>query len=526
MKRIIRKWNASIVIVIAVMLLVMVIDATKHNNVIRRNNNNNNNNVGRKNIFLNGTPSSKNSSINNLLCRGGSSSAGAGTATTQEEDKKSEEKEIDTTISVDNDDESSKSNNNNIKVDNEEILSSSSLQDEQQVENNSKEESEEDNNNSKEFISENDNDDDNDNNNNTVVLSKATTLRQKGKTLHDEGNLEMAAEVFAEAAESLMIRIEENNNDDESLMIRIEDENIIMEDYCTCRLHEALCYLKMENYELCIDVCTTVLEEEEITSVIRARAHHRRAKAYLQLNLEDEALQDARSAAFLGDRKAVAFYGKLMRGNFNEEDTIASPPMLKDLLLGKNPFLEPSSLSSSLLSTNNNNENNLTSKLTSSILGQLLGGKGSSSNNDPTDDNNNFSNIMAEAPSLLGKGGTGGLLAKSLLSSLTKRLEKDPYSICKFLHKADASQVQSFGALAGFPISSDQASKVTRLCHAVTPKLIRRTMSVSKKAWYGYRLLTKTGKVIHKYKNILILWALLFWIQSAIQRPYIVKSKK
>ena len=50
-----------------------------------------------------------------------------------------------------------------------------------------------------------------------------------------------------------------------------------------------------------------------IPAQIRARAHHRRAKARLSLGDLDGALEDARSAAFMGDRNAVQFYGRLMR---------------------------------------------------------------------------------------------------------------------------------------------------------------------------------------------------------------------
>ena len=75
-------------------------------------------------------------------------------------------------------------------------------------------------------------------------------------------------------------------------------------------------------------------------NLVRSRAHYRRAKAHPQLGKEEEALEDARTAALLGDRKAVALYGKLMRGSGSEEDSIASPPMLRDLLQGKNPFLQ------------------------------------------------------------------------------------------------------------------------------------------------------------------------------------------
>lgn len=324
------------------------------------------------------------------------------------------------------------------------------------------------------------------------ILLQATDLRQKGKEMYDQGNWEVAADMFAEAASMLLIQQEEYENS--------QEENYVA-DYCTCRLHEALCRLKMDDSEACIEVCTSILNLEEGTSPnVRARAHHRRAKAHLQLGNDDEALEDARSAAFLGDRKAVALYGKLMRGSSSDDDTIASPPMLKDLLQGKNPFLQSSPTDSTDMPGSN------------PLLESLM------RKSDP-------STMMSEAPSLLGKGGTGGSLAKSLLASLTKRLESDPDSLCEYLQKADSTQIQSLASLAGVPISKAQSDRLAQFCHAITPKLIRVSIKLLKGGWYTVRITRKTAKVINKYKHILILWALFAWIQSAIRRPIPIPKK-
>lgn len=323
------------------------------------------------------------------------------------------------------------------------------------------------------------------------ILLQATDLRQNGKEMYDEGNWEMAADMFAEAASMLLIQEVEYEN---------SQEDNYMADYCTCRLHEALCRLKMDDSEACIEVCTSILTLEEGASPnVIARAHHRRAKAHLKLGNDEEALEDARAAAFLGDRKAVALYGKLMRGSSSEEDDIASPPMLKDLLQGKNPFLSSPADGADMQTSTH-------------LLKSLMG------KSDP-------SMLMSEAPSLLGKGGTGGSLAKSLLSSLTKRLESDPDSLCQYLQKADSTQIQSFASLAGVPLSKAQSDRLTQLCHAVTPKLIRLSIKLLKGGWYSVRITRKTAKVINKYKHILILWALFAWIRSAIRRPIPVRKR-
>jgi len=343
---------------------------------------------------------------------------------------------------------------------------------------------------------------------NQLVQEEATALRQKGKELHDQGDLLEAATVFAQAGNVLLSSSSQEEDDDAPPLLYLED-------YCTCRLHEALCRLKLQDYDDCIAVCTFILQLDDTTAAIRARAHHRRAKAYLGLvdddnnnnKHEEEALQDARAAAFLGDRKAVALYGKLMRGNTANEaadDSVASPPMLNDLLQGKNPFLPTSSSSDA-------------SSDASSLLLQSLMGK---SNPNPLgSSSSSATSPLGDIPSLLGQGGAGGTLAKSLLSSLAKRLETDSDSICNYLHKTNPMQIQQLGGMAGLPISASQAKRLSSFCHAVTPKAIRRTVRYSKRALKVVTILRKVLKVLSKYKHILILWALAAWIQAAIRRP-------
>jgi tetratricopeptide (TPR) repeat protein len=138
-----------------------------------------------------------------------------------------------------------------------------------------------------------------------TVASLSSEKRIQGKEYHDEGDFELAARHFGEAANLL------NGNTSNEADIQ---------ECATCRLHEALCLLKCKDYPGAIEACSLVVDSEGVIEpALRARALHRRAKAYLELEGEEErALQDARSAAFLGDRKAVALYGKLMRTEQSE----------------------------------------------------------------------------------------------------------------------------------------------------------------------------------------------------------------
>jgi Exonuclease len=327
------------------------------------------------------------------------------------------------------------------------------------------------------------------------IAEEITQLRQHGKDLHDTGDWEQAAQVFADAAS------------------KVEHNPQYRTEFCTCRLHEALCRLKLNDAESCVTLCTSILDLPDLTGPVRSRAYLRRAKAYLQMDgvtREHEALQDARAAAFLGDRKAVALYGKLLRGNSNNPSVTndntwdammtSQQPLLQELFGGKNPFWNemPSSSSSS---TSNN------------MLMESLLKKTNYIHNSPESSSGGLS-------SLLGNGSSnGGGLANSLLSSLTKRLEEDSDSICAYLQRVNPTQLQQLGSFAGLSIQENHAKRLVQFCHSITPRGIRRTVIFGKRGWYGLTLMRKVYRVLNKYKHLLILWAIAAWIQSAIRRP-------
>ena len=313
----------------------------------------------------------------------------------------------------------------------------------------------------------------------TLAREQAQELRQAGKDLHDRGDWEQAAVTFQNAS------------------LLLEDWEPLLEEYATCRLHEALCRLKEKEYELCVEACTAVLEREP-PAAIRARALHRRSRAKLGMGLQEDALQDARSAAFLGDRKAVALYGKLMRQDSPNES-------LQDLFRGnggRNSFLSPAGAGDSSLSS---------SALLESLLNKSTSNNAASPRSMPMNGNNNM----------------GGGLAKSVLSSLSKQFENESTqeNICRYLQNTNEAQVQQWAAMAGVPLSKGHASRLVSFCHGVTPKGIRRSVKTTKRVWYGISLVRKISQVASKYRHFLILWILLAWIKSALQRPIPVNKK-
>lgn len=357
------------------------------------------------------------------------------------------------------------------------------------------------------------------------VLEEAAALRQRGKESHEEGKFAIAAMHFHQAANLLEacldkedleeineVDAEEANQDDNSIDITSSSEATssssvnLQDEWATCRLHESLCHLKAEDYQKCVEACSSLLESapENHTpaAMIRARAHHRRAKALVALGDTDEALVDARSAAFLGERKAVTFYGKLLRDTGGSDSSFlsSSSPMggLTDPSTSK--LLESLLSKSSPHSDDSGGSDFMSSSLLSSMAGSFLspGGLGGAK----------------------GSGGGGGM-AKSIINSLSKKLEDESTheGICQYLQSTNPMAIQSMASMAGIELSSGHANSLVKIAHGITPKTIRRTVKTSKRVIWGFQLIRKTMAVLSKYRHVLFLLMLLQWTKSALLRP-------
>ena len=350
-------------------------------------------------------------------------------------------------------------------------------------------------------------------------IEDPTELRLKGKECHDQGDFIQAAKLFKKAADSIQQRKAVGKDDGESDEVEADnnDDATTTEEFVTCRLHEALCHLKSENYEDCIVACSNVLEGDETYSpAVKARAYHRRAKAKLALEDSSGALQDARSAAFLGDRRAVAFYGKLMRESspFGNGDGggDSSSSALQGLANSPSASLLESMLGKS---SDSSSAGGMPDFNPASLLfgGNSPGGSGG---------NNILESLMSGAAG--GKDGKGtSSLAKSVMSSLYKRLDDEATQtkISGYLQSANKQQLQSLATMAGFSdnIQDSHYDKVLEICHGVTPKKIRRTVKYSKRAVYVGKLVRKISRIIDKYKTFFVAIALFQWSKSAALRP-------
>mmetsp|Transcript_23278 Transcript_23278/g.47466 ORF Transcript_23278/g.47466 Transcript_23278/m.47466 type:complete len:548 (+) Transcript_23278:198-1841(+) len=369
----------------------------------------------------------------------------------------------------------------------------------------------------------------------------ATSLRLEGKEHHDRGDFIKAAEIFQRAADTLLENNSNNNNNSSDDNGGNDNDGAndyySSENYATCRLHQALCCLKSQNYDACIEACTDVLQDgsssntatqnasndananaNNYSPAITARAYHRRAKAKMALGDNAGALQDARTASFLGDGKAVNLYGKLMR----ETTSPSSSDQLSSLM---NPLLSSSSSSSP-----NHHSALLDSLLSSSgaggvpdfsPAGLLLGSGGLDGGGG------------ALLNAALGSGGGAGM-AKSVVQNLVKRLddESTQQTICGLLQNTSKAQLLSVASMAGIDNGgalaetySHQLDKLVEFCHGVTPKKIRRTVKGTKVLVYFARLIRRTIKVVNKYKSLIVAACVLQWTKSAITRPLPVNAK-
>lgn len=308
---------------------------------------------------------------------------------------------------------------------------------------------------------------------------KATELRLAGKEAHDKGDYELAAELFQKAADAIQSPSEE---------------------YATCRLHQALCYLKSENYDECLDACSDILDRDAThTSAVRARAYHRRAKAKLALDDQTGALQDARSAAFLGDRKAVALYGRLMRESSSSLSLPTNAASITDGFASSASTSSPSAaLFESIMSKSAPRD-----QPGINPASMLFGGENSLLN------------------SLGNSGGMSSGLAKSVISSLSKRLddENTQTSISAFLQNTNKAQLQQFASMAGMEVPETWLDRIERVCHGVTPKTIRRTLKTTRGAVYVFRIVRRISRLLQKYRSLIVALVLLQWTKSAILRP-------
>ena len=441
--------------------------------------------------------------------------------------------------------------------------------------------------------------------------TSASDLRVAGVAHHHDGDLASAADVFLKAAEELEAGIhifEELLPEEEQEPSELAE---MVEEAATCRLHEALCHLKQQKYALCIQSCTAVLEDgvqvvpldeddsnadgdanamdgdenkaggddagaatekraavirvtptgggsvatftakssrPRISAAARARAYHRRAKARLALQDISGAIEDAKEAAYLGDRNAVSLYGRILREHSSTGGSAAtglgggmgnaSGGSLAEMLGGSNPFL--SALSGSSGSADS-------SPSSSALLSSLLGSASGSENGSNADPFGGLGSLLGfgAGPMAGNSGGgkakrqrrrkgrgsaTGGgmdSLAKSLMKNLVKRIDDDKTQtqICNFCQGASADQVKMYAGMAGMQMADATASQIVAFANGVTKKKLRRVVKLARRGISAVKITSKVAKVIQKYKHLIVIVLICGWTKSSWLRDAPVNKK-
>jgi len=293
----------------------------------------------------------------------------------------------------------------------------------------------------------------------------------------------------------------------------------------------------------------------QLSTAVRARAFHRRAKARLALGDSNGALDDSRSAAYLGDRNAVKLYGRLMRETasggsldslsnrgddekgfwsngeeYGEGDSSGSGQSVGDL------FSSASVLDS--LFANETTDKNILKKQSSSssepspfdILNSLMGSGNSSPTTNPLNTFGGMGSILNGVMGGVANGASGSgvdSLAKSVLMSITKRMEDESTqeNIAKYLRTLDVAQITSLSSMAGIPLNESSAEKMVSIANGITPIRIRKGIKLTKRVVSCANIIRKLSKVIKKYKHLLVLFVLIAWVKSAILQPVVVSKK-
>ncbi|GMI29094.1 hypothetical protein TeGR_g10872 [Tetraparma gracilis] len=186
-----------------------------------------------------------------------------------------------------------------------------------------------------------------------------------GKASHDAGSFKEAAELFADAREPLLPHLSEHLSNQQ-----------LLSPLSLSLLHESLCHLKSSSPSSpsqalkCLALLLGDAEfpgcgplpQPELPPAVRARAHHRRARAHLlqgdllqgdllqgargargdaREEARGKALEEAKRGAFLGDAKAAKLYGELLRGG---EPGPAQAPTQAPTSPFASPFASPFSL--------------------------------------------------------------------------------------------------------------------------------------------------------------------------------------
>ena len=80
--------------------------------------------------------------------------------------------------------------------------------------------------------------------------------------------------------------------------------------------------------------------------------------------------------------------------------------------------------------------------------------------------------------------------------------------------------------MAGMPLKETNANRLCNLAHGVTKEGIRKSITNIKRSISIIKTIRKIFKVVDKYKVVIVASFALYWIRSAIVKPYPVSAKQ
>lgn len=368
-------------------------------------------------------------------------------------------------------------------------------------------------------------------------IFEVQSLRSQGKMLHDNGEFEEAAQIFGEAARILSDEIvvvlhntDVDNNDNRNVTPstgasnnitttkknKTKEEEDFINEAATCYMHQALCQLKNNDVEECVQTLSSKVlgdskdeqqreEEQSVSSastipiisnniILRSRAYHRRAKAKYRLNDLSGALSDAKYAAFLGDPHAATFYGKILLQQQQGQD--------------KTPVINATSISSS---TYRQSHTKKETSPTDSILSLLMSNSIERNNlKEETDPSNKVENNLNVSSMIrtFGKQLLEDEEMRSKLCSMVQTVGSNPTTV-RYL-------ATTVGGIPPTSLSDTTIDQLCNLCRQVTPTNVQKVITLTKRSIRTLQVTSKAIKLITKNRHLLVYLMLLLWIRRTI----------
>ena len=279
-------------------------------------------------------------------------------------------------------------------------------------------------------------------------------------------------------------------------------------------------------------------------------------------DLEQSMYQDLRMAAYMGDKKAVSWYGHLMRRHRNsgsthggDGDHVGMGGLSSSLSSSSSKSPPHSPFDPSHDSTRNYLETRVLSPsmdfvATDSLSSLFTGcGAGGDTNDNHISTTNNgggpaisllsqmFMNSMSSSSSSLPGSGTrssNGSVnpVQAFVQSMLKRVTNDVQfqsTICQFLQNVSLPQIQQYMQLFGVSnlvtLPTKYMQPIIQFCHAITLIRLQRIIFITKCMNYCRQIIQRILRLLHKYHTIIVLYFVNVWIQSSVKRPIPISKK-